>query len=235
MPYSVLVVDDEKDIVDSLEFNLKQAGFRVLAARDGGTAVDLARKHRPDVILLDLMLPDLPGNEVLRIIRAEPSTRDTAVIILSARDHEIDRVVGFELGADDYLTKPFSIRELILRVRAVIRRAGARLEEGEAAAEGTASMGPIEIDEAQHVVRVDGASVDLTLTEFKLLSMLLRSRGRVRTRETLLTEVWGYDAEVISRTVDTHIRRLREKLGPAAAWLRTVRGIGYRLQDPQDP
>ncbi len=231
---SVLVVDDEKDIVDALEFNLRQAGFRVLAALDGTTAVDLARKHRPDIVLLDLMLPDLSGNEVLRILRSEPATRGTAVIVLTARNEEIDRVVGFELGADDYVTKPFSVRELILRVKAVMRRAEARSPDGQEPAEATATIGPIGIDASQHTVTVDGRAIELTLTEFKLLAELVRAQGRVRTREMLLSEVWGYDAEVISRTVDTHVRRLREKLGMGAAWLKTVRGIGYRIQDPSE-
>jgi len=231
---SVLVVDDEKDIVDALEFNLRQAGFRVLAALDGATAVDLAKKHRPDIVLLDLMLPDLSGTEVLRILRSEPATRGTAVIVLTARNEEIDRVVGFELGADDYVTKPFSVRELILRVKAVMRRAEARAADGQEPAAATAMMGPIGIDSSQHTVTVDGRAVTLTLTEFKLLSELVRAQGRVRTREMLLSEVWGYDAEVISRTVDTHVRRLREKLGMGAAWLKTVRGIGYRIQNPEE-
>jgi len=231
---SVLVVDDERDIVDALEFNLKLAGFRVMAALDGTTAVDLARKHRPDVVLLDLMLPDLSGNEVLRILRTEPGTKNAAVIVLTARNEEIDRVVGFELGADDYVTKPFSVRELILRVKAVLRRATTRGEDGQEPAEAAATIGPIGIDAAQHTVTVDGRAIELTLTEFKLLAELVRAQGRVRTREMLLSEVWGYDAEVISRTVDTHVRRLREKLGMGAAWLRTVRGIGYRIQDPSE-
>ena len=231
---SVLVVDDERDIVDALEFNLKQAGFRVMAALDGTTAVDLARKHHPDVVLLDLMLPDLSGNEVLRILRTEPATKNAAVIVLTARNEEIDRVVGFELGADDYVTKPFSVRELILRVKAVMRRSEARAAEGQEASIATATMGPIGIDSSQHTVTVDGRTIELTLTEFKLLAELVRAQGRVRTREMLLSEVWGYDAEVISRTVDTHVRRLREKLGMGAAWLKTVRGIGYRIQDPSE-
>jgi len=231
---SVLVVDDEKDIVDALEFNLKLAGFRVFAALDGTTAVDLAKKHRPDVVLLDLMLPDLSGNEVLRILRTEPATKNAAVIVLTARKEEIDRVVGFELGADDYVTKPFSVRELILRVKAVLRRATTRAEDGMEPVEETARIGPIGIDPSQHTVTVDGRAIELTLTEFKLLAELVRAQGRVRTREMLLSEVWGYDAEVISRTVDTHVRRLREKLGMGASWLRTVRGIGYRIQDPTE-
>ena len=231
---SILIVDDEKDIVDALEFNLKQAGFSVLTALDGTTAVDLARRHHPDAVLLDIMLPDLSGNEVLRILRAESGTRGTAVIVLTARNEEIDRVVGFELGADDYVTKPFSVREVILRVKAVLRRNAPGTENGEELAEAPARIGPIGIDASQHTVTVDGRAVELTLTEFKLLAELVRAQGRVRTRAMLLSEVWGYDSEVISRTVDTHVRRLREKLGMGAAWLKTVRGIGYRIQDPTE-
>jgi two-component system phosphate regulon response regulator PhoB len=229
MAETVLVVDDEKDIVDLLEYNLRQSGFRVLTAGDGKAAVDAALRDRPHLILLDLMLPDLSGTEVLKLLRSGESTRSIPVILLTARQEEIDRLLGFELGADDYVTKPFSVRELMLRVRAILkRRAGPAPGEAH-----VFRAGPIEVDVAQHRVRISGRPVDLTITEFRLLSDLVRARGRVRSRDVLLSEVWGYDAEVMSRTVDTHIRRLREKMAEAADWLTTVRGVGYRIADPR--
>jgi two-component system, OmpR family, phosphate regulon response regulator PhoB len=225
---TVLVVDDEKDIVDLLEYSLRQAGFRVLTAFDGKAAVDTAVRDRPHLILLDLMLPDLSGVEVLKLLRAGELTRGIPIILLTARQDEIDRLLGFELGADDYVTKPFSVRELMLRVKAILkRRAGLPGTETQ-----VFRAGPIEVDLSHHRVRVAGQHIELTITEFRLLSDLVRARGRVRSRDVLLAEVWGYDAEVMSRTVDTHIRRLRDKLGEAADWLTTVRGVGYRIQDP---
>jgi len=232
MPGTVLIVDDEKDILDVVEFNLTQSGFSVHVAPDGKTAVDLARKHRPDLILLDLMLPDFSGTEVLRVLKSDPSTKEVPIIFLTARGEEVDRVVGFELGANDYVTKPFSVRELVLRVKAVLRRSHGDPPAPRGAGTGSIHVGPIELDPAEYRVRVGGREVDLTLTEFKLLSELVRANGRLKTRGSLLSEVWGYDSEVMSRTVDTHIKRLREKLGEASSWLQTVRGVGYRLQDP---
>ncbi len=178
------------------------------------------------------MLPDLTGIEVLKTLRAEVASQGIPVILLTARGEEVDRLLSFELGADDYVTKPFSVREIILRVRAVLKRALARRNEAARWAGQVLAVGPFEMDLADHRVKVAGRPVDLTITEFKLLADLIRARGRVRSRDALLSEVWGYDAEVMSRTVDTHMRRLREKLGPAGSWLRTVRGVGYRVQDP---
>ena len=235
MPDSVLVVDDEKDLVDVLDYNLRQAGFRVRIALDGKTALDSLRRDRPQLVLLDLMLPELSGIEVLKTLRGDPSTRAIPVILLTARTEEVDRLLGFELGADDYVTKPFSMRELILRVKAVLRRGASPAGTEGLEDSGTFKAGPIEVELAEHRVRVEGQPVDLTITEFRLLSDLVRARGRVRSRDTLLSEVWGYDSEVMSRTVDTHVRRLREKLGPAASWLETVRGVGYRILNPEDP
>jgi two-component system, OmpR family, phosphate regulon response regulator PhoB len=229
MSETVLVVDDEQDIVDLLEYNLRQLGFRVLTAGNGKAAVDVAARARPQLILLDLMLPDLSGTEVLKLLRSGESTRAIPIILLTARQEEIDRLLGFELGADDYVTKPFSVRELMLRVKAILKRGSGPLP----AESHVFRAGPIEVDVAQHRVRISGRPVDLTITEFKLLSDLVQARGRVRSRDVLLSEVWGYDAEVMSRTVDTHIRRLREKLDEAAGWLITVRGVGYRIQDPR--
>jgi two-component system phosphate regulon response regulator PhoB len=227
---TVLVIEDERDILSILEYHLQREGFRVVAARDGAAGLEAAQASRPDLVLLDLMLPEVPGLEVLKRLRAQDRTRGLPVIILTARSDETDRVLGFELGADDYVAKPFSPRELILRVRSVLKRH----EIGDGDPRGSLLLGPIEVDRENHEVRVDGRRVGLTITEFRLLVDLLRARGRVRTRECLLEEIWGYHSEVMSRTVDTHVRRLRHKLGLAAPWLRTVRGLGYRIQDPRE-
>jgi two-component system phosphate regulon response regulator PhoB len=230
MRSSVLVVDDDPDIAGIIAYHLEKDGLHVHKAGDGRVALEEARRHPPDLIVLDLMLPGLSGLEVLKLLRGARSTSHVPVILLTAKTAETDRVVGFELGADDYVTKPFSPRELLLRVRAILRR---RNGEGEPPEEPQ-TVGPIEVDLANHTVCVDGRSVSLTLTEFRLLSDLVRAAGRVRTREALLNHVWGYDAEVMSRTIDTHVRRLRSKLGTAAAWVATVRGVGYRIQDPAE-
>jgi len=223
---SILVVDDEQDILTLVAYHLRPEGYRVLAAADGKTAVDLALNEKPDLIVLDLMLPEMSGMEVLKVLRGNDATRKTPVILLTARKDEIDRVLGLELGADDYVTKPFSPRELVLRVRLLLKRTSAAPEPGAK----RLRYGPFEIDLENHRARVDGQLLDLTLTEFRLLTDLVRARGRVRSRDSLLGEVWGYNNEVMSRTVDTHIRRLRQKLGPAAPRLGTLRGVGYRLQ-----
>lgn len=233
MPESILVVDDEQDLVDVLDYNLRKAGYRVLTALNGQAAVDATRRDKPQLVLLDLMLPDLSGTEVLKLLRSDASTRAIPIIMLTACGEEIDRLLGFELGADDYVTKPFSVRELILRVKAVLRRKGTPLPEEDNGDGQVHAAGPIEIDLAAHKVRIAGHEIDLTLTEFKLLADLVNARGRVRSRDTLLSEVWGYNSDVMSRTVDTHVRRLREKLGDGADWLQTVRGVGYRIQDPR--
>ena len=189
---------------------------------------ELLRREPADLVILDLMLPDMSGLEVLKQLKRHEETAFARVIVVSARSEELDRVLAFEFGADDYVTKPFSPRELMLRVKAVLQRAqGASDKPGE-----SIGAGPIEIDTAMHEARVDGRAIQLTLTEFRLLEELVRAGGRVRSRESLLSQVWGYDSEVMSRTVDTHVRRLRSKLGRAAGWLDTVRGIGYRIQDP---
>ena len=227
MAESILVVDDEKDIAEILGHVLLAEGFRVRTVLDGQDAVQAARRETPDLVILDLMLPGLPGLDVLKELRKSETTRSVPVMLLTARTGEIDRVLGFELGADDYVTKPFSPREVVLRARALLKRATAP-DSGK----GTLRAGPIEADLELHEVKVAGKAVQLTITEFRLLANLLSARGRVRSRATLLADVWGYDAEVMSRTVDTHMRRLREKLGPAASWIETIRGVGYRIQDP---
>jgi two-component system phosphate regulon response regulator PhoB len=197
-------------------------------AHDGFTALEALRREKPDLVVLDWMLPELSGIDVLKELRARSDTRAVPVILLTARREEIDRVLGLELGADDYVTKPFSSRELVLRIRGLLKRGEVRPDP----AAPTVRAGPIEIVPADYRALVDGKPLVLTVTEFRLLEDLVRARGRIRTREILLSEVWGYDSEVLSRTVDTHVRRLRTKLGQAAEWLVTVRGVGYKIQDP---
>lgn len=228
MAETILIVDDEADIVDLLGHVFRREGFRVLSAGDGRAAVDLCRSARPSLVLLDLMLPEMSGLEVLKALRSHEGTGSIPVILLTARKEEVDRLLGFELGADDYVTKPFSPREVVLRARAVLKR----VAPAPAGAASVLRLGPIEVDLENHRVEVEQRTVHLTVTEFRLLVDLVQAKGRVRTRQALLSEVWGYDSEVLSRTVDTHIRRLRDKLGSAASWLSTVRGVGYRLQDP---
>jgi two-component system, OmpR family, phosphate regulon response regulator PhoB len=227
---TVLIVDDEHDIVSLLDFNLKQEGFRTLLASSGAEAQALLRRELPDLVLLDLMLPDVSGTELCRSVKSDPRTRHVPVVMLTARSEEIDRVVGFELGADDYVTKPFSVRELVLRLRAVLRRAAAPAGGGPA----PASVGPIRVDAGTHRAYVAGEEVVLTALEFKLLLTFLARVGRVQSREQLLEEVWEASAELETRTVDTHVKRLREKLGVARDLLETVRGVGYRLVDPAE-
>ncbi|MCL2778405.1 MAG: response regulator [Polyangiaceae bacterium] len=220
----VLVVEDEADLREVLEYNLTKDGHRVQTATNGADALRLTRETKPDLVLLDLMLPDLPGTTICRTIRAEPTLRETRIIMVTAKSEEIDRVVGFELGVDDYVAKPFSVRELLLRVQAVLRRASTTdtpvLEFKE-----------IRVDRVAHRVWVRGEELQLTSLEFKLLVTLLERKDRVQTRGVLLSDVWGINSEIASRTVDTHMKRLREKLGDAGAYIETIRGVGYRLSD----
>ena len=223
----VLVVEDEESFSDALSFMLRKEGFEVGIASTGTDAVAQFDQNGADVVLLDLMLPGMSGTEVCRTLRQRSRV---PIIMVTAKDGEVDKVVGLELGADDYVTKPFSSRELVLRIRGLLKRGERPVDPKE----GALRLGPIEIHAADHRAIVGGKLLTLTLTEFRLLEDLVRAKGRVRTRETLLAEVWGYDSEVLSRTVDTHVRRLRSKLGDAADWLVTVRGVGYRIQDPAD-
>jgi two-component system phosphate regulon response regulator PhoB len=220
----ILVVEDEADLREVLEYNLTREGHKVQLAKNGAEGLKMAREGHPDVILLDLMLPDVPGTTVCKTLRKEPATHDARIIIVTAKGEEIDRVVGFELGADDYVTKPFSVRELILRVQAVLRR-------GEPSIPEQVEFGDLEIDLAAHRVWVRKAELSLTALEFKLLVTLLERKNRVQTRSVLLSDVWGIDADITTRTVDTHVKRLREKLGSAGAYIETVRGVGYRFTD----
>ena len=220
----ILVVDDEPEAVELVEFNLKQAGFTVVTAADGTEALNKARANSPNLIVLDLMLPEISGLEVCKMLRRDPATAGVPIIMLTAKAAEIDRVLGLELGADDYITKPFSPRELVLRIQKLLLR-------GQPAAEAqeTLRFGELFIDGPRHLVSWRGKSVELTATEFKLLTVLAQRRGRVQSREQLLRDVWEYNNLVDTRTVDTHMRRLREKLGMAAKYLDTVRGVGYRF------
>jgi two-component system phosphate regulon response regulator PhoB len=220
----ILVVDDEPDAVELVEFNLKNAGFDVVTAADGADALKKARTFSPDLIVLDLMLPEVDGLEVCKILRRDPATAGVPVIMLTAKAAEIDRVLGLELGADDYITKPFSPRELVLRVKSLLRRGQTAVKEVE-----QIRAGDLMIDLPRHLVAIGNKRVDLTITEFKLLSTLAQRRGRVQSREQLLRDVWEYDNIIDTRTVDTHMRRLREKLGRASKYLDTVRGVGYRF------
>jgi two-component system phosphate regulon response regulator PhoB len=220
----ILVVDDEPDALELIAFNLKNAGLEVLTAENGDQALRLARSQLPDLILLDLMLPEVDGLEVCKILRRDAATSAIPIIMVTAKAAEMDRVLGLELGADDYVTKPFSPRELVLRVKNLLRRRQAAETPTD-----RISVGDLSIDIPRHLVTVQGRAVELTATEFRLLSVLAQRRGRVQSREQLLRDVWNYDTAIDTRTVDTHMRRLREKLGPAARYLDTVRGVGYRF------
>jgi two-component system phosphate regulon response regulator PhoB len=220
----ILVVEDELDLQHVLEYNLKQAGHEVLLAARGADALKLAAEARPELVLLDLMLPDMSGTEVCRTLKSSPETRGMLVMMVTAKGEEIDRVVGFELGADDYVVKPFSVRELLLRIGAVLRRAQTREAPPE-----LIEFGALRIDRAAHRVWVDGEEVDMTPLEFRLLWTLYERRNRVQTRALLLDDVWDIQAELTTRTVDTHVKRLREKLGNVRDYVETVRGVGYRF------
>src|SRR5438552_3812655 len=220
----ILVVDDEPDAVELVEFNLRSAGYEVVKAGDGAEALKKARAVLPQLIVLDLMLPEVDGLEVCKILRRDATTRAIPILMLTAKAAEIDRVLGLELGADDYVTKPFSPRELVLRIKRLLR-SGAPAEEPADRIEWK----DLCVDIPRHQATVRGKPLDLTATEFKLLLVLAQRRGRVQSREQLLQDVWEYDNLIDTRTVDTHMRRLREKLGPAAKYLDTVRGVGYRF------
>jgi DNA-binding response OmpR family regulator len=222
----ILVVDDEPEAVELIEFNLKQAGFGSISAGDGAEALKKARSLEPALIVLDLMMPEMDGLEVCRILRRDPATASIPIIMLTAKAAEMDRIVGLELGADDYLTKPFSPRELVLRIKRILQRGKPNQEKQE-----TLQFGSLLIDPARHLVNWRGKPIELTATEFKLLTTLAERRGRVQSREQLLRDVWEYKSVVDTRTVDTHMRRLRTKLGPAARYLDTVHGVGYRFAE----
>ena len=224
MKEKILVVDDETDILTLLEYNLEKAGFKVVSANDGPDAIEITKREKPDLIILDIMLPSMEGTEVCKILKSGDATRHIPIIMLTAKGEEVDRIVGFELGADDYITKPFSPRELILRVKAVLKRG----QEQEAK---IINAGPITIDVERSLATANGKTLKLTATEFNLLLELAKTGGRVLSRDTLLDRVWGTEVYITDRTVDTHIRRLREKLGKASKYIETVRGFGYRFRE----
>jgi len=219
---TILVVEDENDIRDLLVFTLDREGFAVLQADSGQAALEQARNKHPDLILLDLMLPGMDGLSVYKRLQRDPDTSGIPVIMLTAKGEEIDRIVGLEIGASDYIVKPFSLREVILRIRAVLGRKGGQPQSP------VLQCGPISLDSSSHSVRVSGTPVELTITEFRLLQDLIEHSGKVRTREQILSAVWGYSFDGYSRTVDTHVRRLRAKLGQGAKIIETIRGVGYR-------
>ena len=223
---TILIIEDERDVTDLLTLNLRKTGkFTVITASDGAVGLEKARAEKPAFIILDLMLPKMPGLEICRALKSDPATRHIPIMMLTAKVEEIDRIVGLEFGADDYVAKPFSPREVILRIQAVMRRGHA------AAPDERLTAGLISIDPARHEVSVAGKKVHLTSLEFKLLKTLLERRGRVQARDRLLNDVWGYESMIDTRTVDTHVRRLRDKLGKAGDAIETVRGFGYRFSD----
>ncbi|MDR1947369.1 MAG: response regulator transcription factor [Desulfovibrio sp.] len=225
---TVLIVEDEDDIREVLAFNLKREGYAVLEAGDGRRALELAAGKKPDIILLDLMLPALDGLNVGKTLQRDLGTAGIPIIMITAKGEEVDRIVGLELGAADYVVKPFSVREVILRTRAVLRRNALPAEAA------PVFCGDIRLDAADHAVRVAGAPVALTVTEFRLLEDLMRHKGRVRSRAQLLDSVWGFSFEGYARTVDTHMRRLRSKLGDSSERIETVRGVGYRARADEE-
>ena len=224
MKPKILVVDDEPEAVELIEFNLKQAGFDVLTASDGEEALRKAKAALPALSVLDLMLPEIDGLEVCKLLRRDAATARIPILMLTAKAAEIDRVLGLELGGDDYVTKPFSPRELVLRIKKILQRGQLPTDKQDAM-----RFGDLAMDLPRHLVTWKGKAFDLTATEFKLLTVLAQRAGRVQTRDAVLRDVWEYDAAIDTRTVDTHMRRLREKLGPAAKHLDTVRGVGYRF------
>jgi two-component system phosphate regulon response regulator PhoB len=226
----VLIVDDEKDLRSLLDFNLKQAGYRTVHAANGNEALARAASHMPDLILLDLNLPDLPGTEVCRRLKADPTTHEIPILMLTARGAEADRIAGFELGAEDYIPKPFSIRELILRLDVARRRKTPATRHATGNGSRVLRAGPIEIDTEAFLARVEGTEITLALLEFRLLAFLIEANGRVRTREELLKHVWGYPLDSDTRTIETHVKRLRAKLGEAGDLIETVRSVGYRMR-----
>ena len=230
MSLKILIIEDEPDIRKNLEYNLSREGYSVLTAASIAEAEQLIYSNNLSLILLDLMLPDGSGLDLCKKMKSDPDVQNLPIIILTAKDDEVDKVVGFELGADDYVTKPFSVRELILRIKAVLKRG----ENKKDIVEIDRQFGDLKIDIDSHEVYVDGDLVNLTALEFKLLIQLVDRRGRVQSREQLLADVWGYSAEVTTRTVDTHIKRLREKLGSMGKYVQTIRGVGYKFSRSPD-
>lgn len=226
MAAKILVVDDEIDVREMVELHFKNAGYTVITAETGSEGLNKARQEKPSLIILDLMLPEMSGLEICKSLKKNGTTADIPILMLTAKAEEVDKIVGLELGADDYVTKPFSPRELVLRVQSILRRRSSREEPPQ-----QLKMGGIEVDLLKHEVKVNGKIVDLTATEFKLLTVLMERRGRVQARDRLLNDVWGYESVIDTRTVDTHVRRLRDKLDKYADYVETVRGFGYRMSE----
>jgi DNA-binding response OmpR family regulator len=224
--YSLLLVDDDPELLTLLQAKFKDEPFEIFTAAEGTSALTIVRSQKPDLIVLDIRLPGLSGLEICRFLKADKKTREIPIIMLSARSEEIDRVLGLEFGADDYVTKPFSPKELILRIHNVLKR----VYKGREATEGF-TQGDLTVDFLKHEVTVKGQPIHLTLTEFKLLTSLIETVGQVKTREYLLEHVWDHGDGVFSRTIDTHIQRLRTKLKEAGRHIETVRGVGYRFQE----
>lgn len=228
MANTILLVEDDEDIRQLLTFTFEAAGFDVITRSDGQEGLDAAVAETPDVVILDIMLPSMSGLDICKVLKRNAETESIPVIMLTARGEEVDRVVGLELGADDYVVKPFSPRELVLRVRAVLKRNA----PPEPASKSTSlKMDGLVVDMDAYKVLIDNEEVLLTATEFKLLAELLKNKGRVRTRDQLLNTVWGYEFEGYARTVDTHVRRLRQKIGDYAKYIETMRGVGYRFKE----
>ena len=223
----VLIVDDEVDVTELVSYHLKAKGYHVETINNPNSSLGVARSFQPDLVILDVMMPDLSGVQICRLLRADPQLKNVPVIFLTAKAEEQDRIQGLEVGADDYICKPFSTKELSLRVQSILRR----VSEGTGEEPKKLQAGGIVIDIERHEAVVAGKPVELTATEFKLLRLLMERRGRVQTREHLLINVWNYETEIETRTVDTHVRRLREKLGAEADWIETIRGVGYRMAE----
>jgi two-component system phosphate regulon response regulator PhoB len=227
----ILVVDDEPDVTDLVAYHLKAKAFHVETLNDATASISKARSYQPDLVILDIMMPHLSGIQVCRILRADPKLSKVPIIFLTAKAEAHDRIEGLETGADDYLSKPFSPKELVLRVESILRRMTSASEP----VATVLKVGEILLDSEIHRVTVKGVPLELTATEFKLLRLMMERRGRVQTREHLLLNVWNYSTEIETRTVDTHVRRLREKLGSEADWIETIRGVGYRIADKKMP
>ncbi|KRO96692.1 MAG: ArsR family transcriptional regulator [SAR86 cluster bacterium BACL1 MAG-120828-bin5] len=231
MASRILIIEDQPDIRKTIDYNLSRESFEVFQAASIAEGEQAIQQHKPDLVILDLMLPDGSGLTLCRDIKSDPATKNTLVILLTAKADELDRVIGFELGADDYVTKPFSVRELILRVKAILKR---RASEERQPADPSYTFGALTLNLEAHQVFINDLEVGFTALEFRLLKHLIDRKGRVQSRDQLLEEVWGYSAEVTTRTVDTHIKRLREKLDSAGEYIQTIRGVGYRFSKTPD-
>jgi len=222
---TILIIEDERDLAELLAFNLEMEGYRTVIALNGTDGLESAARILPDLVLLDLMLPGMLGTEVCKVLKKSPATSRIPVIMLTAKGEEIDKVVGFEVGAEDYVVKPFSTRELLLRVKAVLRRSASEVTDSP-----VIKVGPITIDTERHLVAINGIEVTFTTTEFNLLHTMVKRLGRVQSRDVLLRDVWGYNFVEDTRTVDTHVTRLRTKMGQAGDMIKTVRGFGYKME-----